>query len=123
MHSKYLKQQMKINERWKCYQKVSEAGLWLTHISDHLSIYIIAPISPDKIEVATTFVKKRFYSTSDMNKFENLLANTNWTPVYEAIDADKQFSTFERIVHELHEQCFPVLHLLNKCENKSKVWL
>ena len=107
-----------------CYQNSTEAGLWLSQISDHLPIFIIAPISPGKIKRATKYVQKRCYSIANMNKFKALLSNTNWTSVYEAAyGTDNQYSTFEKVIHELHEECFPLKNVKLNPRSDCKPWI
>ena len=59
----------------------------------------------------------------NMNKFKALLSNTNWTSVYEAFGTDNQYLTFEKVIHELHEECFPLKNVKINPRSDCKPWI
>ena len=98
-------------------------GILYTDISDHFPIfYCFRPTNPASKEEKPKFFTKRFFSTANKTKFNQLMLNTDWSPVYDNKDAQDSFTIFQKIIIMHYEEAFPLTQVKVGYHNR-KPWL
>ena len=60
------------------------------------------------LQLNDVVIKKRVYSQENVDKFNLMLSQTDWTSVLSANDAQLAYTKFHDLYSDLYSQCFPM---------------
>ena len=86
-------------------------GLFKTEISDHLPIFRILKRI---IETQNTFYSmKRKFSPQNKSRFKDLMAQVDWTILYNNQDTNSSIEVFHNKITEIYNGAFPKIKIKN----------
>jgi len=99
---------------------ISHSGILCTDISDHFPVFAILRIKHllDK----PICVKKRIYSVTNLEKFQNIIVNYDWSNILNIPDFPEAFSAFHSEYKRLYDDCFPIKVFKHGYKSR-KCWL
>ena len=95
-------------------------GILCTDISDHLPIFTINV--SNQIKDKSCSVKRRVYSKSNIDKFQNSLKAKNWDAISGIDNCQAAFTKFHKFYCDSFEMCFPLVEVKPNYHNR-KPWL
>jgi len=102
------------------------SGPLLLGLSDHLPIYVTLPY-PDSRPTHDAdehkFIFKRFYLQDKLLQFKHALANVDWSQQFVSDDVNINFSSFTRIITQLHDSHFPITKIKLPVKGFYKPWI
>ena len=81
-------------------------GVLYTDLTDHFPVFFVDPST--MLQLNDVVIKKRVYSQENVDKFNLMLSQTDWTSVLSANDAQLAYTKFHDLYSDLYSQCFPM---------------
>ena len=98
----------------------SVQGLFITDISDHFPVFLIA--RQMEIKEKGTYIFKRLYSFLNIENFCQAMSNISWDEISRTRDTQQAFDTFHKHLVEIYNKHFPKIRIKRKYNNR-KPWL
>ena len=102
-------------------------------LSDHLGTYvqfyadtnfILDKAGRESGAPLNEFVNFRLFNATNMEKFEELVGNESWEPVFNSISADEKYNKFTNIYNTHYDKAFVLKTTRRKNERKNpKPWI
>ena len=101
-------------------EKEIVTGNIYSDITDHLPNFIIIKSNTNYEKSDRPLV--RIYGEKNMDKFKNLIANSDWEEFYSTKDESKAIDLFYKIYNKAFDKAFPLKRLSRK-RSKDKKWI
>jgi len=98
------------------------SGTLVTDISDHLPIFYIMKCKSDVSKTNSTKRRLRKFTSSNITKFKNQLADVTWDKLYNYSNTNDAYSHFIQVITSLFEECFPIVTHSERNVEKNKPW-
>ena len=95
-------------------------GICITDITDHFPIFTINYVNEKNTYVLP--LKKRFYTTKNIEKFTQRIRLINWDTVLNSLNAQNAFTCLYTQILTCFQECFPLVNVKLKYANR-KPWL
>ena len=95
-------------------------GIFYTDISDHFLIFHIVLSSIKDKPLGS--VKRRIYSQRYIERFKEILGNTDWSTLLSCNDAQQSYSMFHNHFLQVYDKSFPLKTFKYNYKNR-KIWL
>ena len=86
-------------------------GLFRTEISDHLPIFMIHKRIKEKEN--TFYSMKRKFNPQNKNRFKDLMAQVDWTTLYNNQDTNSAYEVFHNKINKIYNEAFPKIKIKN----------
>ena len=100
---------------------VLSGNIWCD-ITDHLPNFLLLKNSEVQKNNANHLPFVRLYSGKNIEKFKNLVADIDWTPLYNHGNANDAYAFFHNKLIDCHNKCFSLVKLSRKCA-RDKLWI
>ena len=82
-----------------------EGGIVITDISDHFLIFCV--LQSEVPQKADSFSLKRNFSNNNRNLFKRMIANINWSDIYDCVDTQSAYHYLHATIRSNFDKCFP----------------
>ena len=106
---------------WVNKQIITRAGVLYFDITDHLPTFV--HFGTNEVSPASTTFRFRPFHDSDLRKFIEVLAATNWDDVLLVSDVDTAWKNFEKFLNETYCKFFPAKSKILSEKRVSNPWL
>ena len=96
-------------------------GLFITDISDHFPVFLIA--RQMEIKENDTHIFKKLYSFQIKENFCQPMSNISWDEINRTRDTQQTFDTFHKHLVEIYNKHFPNIRRKGKYNNNRRPWL
>ena len=99
-----------------------ETGIIITDVADHFGTYYIATDN-SKAQTNPTILQKRSYSSKNIDIFNQILMQTDFSSVIHEPSAQTAYNIFSEKIKVIHNQAFPLKVIRTKNRKRRDPWI
>ena len=99
------------------FPNINACGILKTLFSDHYSLFCIAKEKQNNKNNIT--VTKREFTERNISKFNKILSQVDWKPIYDENKVSRAFLLFQNEFRNTFESCFPMKKVKIKYDNRA----